>query len=201
MAAGKSNPRHLRDTVVEAKLRALKSEELIARWTELTRDLPPDDVRAVALIAARRQGFSGHNANLTRGEAVFKKQCANCHRLNNAGGKVGPDLDGVGLRGLDRLLEDTLTPSRNVDQAFRARLFQLNDGTSLSGLVLREEGEVIVVANAEGKEVPLRKGVIEDSAELKLSPMPANVAELVSEAEFYDLVAWLLNQRVAKAKE
>jgi hypothetical protein len=27
------------------------------------------------------------------------------------------------------------------------------------------------------------------------------VAELVSEAEFYDLVAWLLNQRVAKAKE
>jgi putative heme-binding domain-containing protein len=201
VAAGKSNPRHLRDTVVEAKLRGLKSEELIARWTELTRDIPPDDARAVALIAARKQGFSGHNANLSRGEAVFKKQCANCHRLNNAGGKVGPDLDGVGLRGLDRLLEDTLTPSRNVDQAFRARLFQLNDGTSLSGLVLREEGEVIVVANAEGKEVPVRKGVIEDSAELKLSPMPANVAELVSEAEFYDLVAWLLNQRVAKAKE
>lgn len=200
VAAGKANPRHLRDSVVEGKLRALKADELIARWTQLTKDLPPEDSRSLALIADRKTGFAQHVPDKLRGKAVFQKQCANCHRLNNDGGKVGPDLDGVGLRGLDRLLEDTLTPSRNVDQAFRARLFQLKDGTDLSGLVLREEGEVIVVANAQGKEVRVEKGNVEESTLMSLSPMPANLAELVSEPEFHDLVAWLLDQRIAPAK-
>ena len=201
VASGKANPRHLRDSVVEGKLRALKADELLARWTELTKDLPPEDTRGLALIATRKQGFAGHTADKLRGKAVFQKQCANCHRLNNEGGKVGPDLDGVGLRGLDRILEDTLTPSRNVDQAFRARLFQFKDGTDLSGLVLREEGEVIVVANAQGKEVRVEKGNVEESTLMSLSPMPANLAELITEPEFYDLVAWLLDQRIAPTKK
>jgi putative heme-binding domain-containing protein len=200
VSTGKANPRHLRDSVVEGKLRALKADDLLARWTELTKDLPPEDTRGLALVASRKQGFAGHTADKMRGRAVFQKQCANCHRLGNEGGKVGPDLDGVGLRGLDRLLEDTLTPSRNVDQAFRARLFQLKDGTDLSGLVLREEGEVIVVANAQGKEVRVEKGNVEESTLMSLSPMPANISELVTEPEFYDLVAWLLDQRVAPTK-
>ena len=33
---------------------------------------------------------------------------------------VGPQLDGVGTRGLERLIEDVLDPNRNVDPAFRA---------------------------------------------------------------------------------
>ena len=35
------------------------------------------------------------------------------------GAKVGPQLDGIGTRGLDRLMEDILDPNRNVDQTLR----------------------------------------------------------------------------------
>ena len=61
--------------------------------------------RIKQLLAARRDGFRDAQADASLGKAVFKKTCAACHRLNGAGGKVGPDLDGVGLRGAERLLE------------------------------------------------------------------------------------------------
>ena len=77
-----------------------------------------------------------------------------CHTLASKGAKVGPQLDGVGIRGLDRLLEDVLDPNRNVDQNFRLTILNLKDGRVVRGLLLREEGEVYVMADDKGKEVP-----------------------------------------------
>ena len=65
-------------------------------------------------------------------------------------------LDGIGVRGVDRLLEDILDPNRNVDQAFRTTQLALKDGQLIAGLLLREEGEVLVLADAQGKEVRIR---------------------------------------------
>ena len=53
------------------------------------------------------------------GKRVYDQNCAICHQIDGQGGLVGPQLDGIGGRGLDRLLEDILDPNRNVDHAFR----------------------------------------------------------------------------------
>jgi hypothetical protein len=66
----------------------------------------------------------------------------------------------------------------------------------VSGLLLREEGEVLVMADAQGKEVRVRKDEVDERSTSQLSPMPGDFAEKVSEAEFYNLMAFLLKQRV-----
>ncbi len=71
---------------------------------------------------------------------MFTKICAACHQLGDQGAKIGPGLDGVGLRGLDRLLEDTLDPSRNVDQAFRTTVVTTKGGNIVTGLLLPRRG-------------------------------------------------------------
>jgi putative heme-binding domain-containing protein len=109
--------------------------------------------------------------------------------------KIGPQLDGIGGRGLDRLLEDILDPSRNVDAAFRSTTLNLKDGKSLSGLVLREEGQVVVIADDKGKETRVAKDDIDERRSSMSSPMPANVVEIIPEKDFYDLMAYLLTQR------
>jgi putative heme-binding domain-containing protein len=129
------------------------------------------------------------------GAFAFKKNCAACHKVGGEGTKIGPELDGVGLRGLDRLLEDLLDPSRNVDQAFRATQVVTTDGRVLTGLKLRDEGQVLVLADAKGKEVRIPHDEIDEQGVTPLSPMPANVQEVVPEADFYHLVAYLLSQR------
>jgi putative heme-binding domain-containing protein len=195
ITAGRASPRLLQERTVEERLRKTSIVDLDTRLTTLTAGLPAADDRIHKLIAARGEQFAKARADAAAGREVFKKHCAACHRVGGEGGKIGPDLDGVGLRGADRLLEDVLDPSRNVDQAFRSTSIQTSDGRSLSGLVLREEGAVLVLADSQGKELRVPLADIDDRALSPLSPMPANVADLVPEGDFYDLLAFLLSQQ------
>lgn len=195
VAAGKASPRLLVERVVRERLAAAKIADLDERLEKLTAELPPADERVAQLIAARRESFARSQPDAAAGRLIFQKTCAGCHRVAGEGAKVGPDLDGVGLRGLDRLLEDVLDPSRNVDQAFRATVVSTSEGLTLSGLALRAEGAVLVLADAQGKEVRVPTAEIEERAVTKLSPMPGNVADLVPEGDFVNLLAFLLSQR------
>ena len=194
ISQGKASPRLLQDTVITARLKSANIAELDARLPKLLQDLPPEDERVTELLNQRRSGFTGATPDKGRGAMHFGKHCAACHRIGDQGNKVGPELDGVGIRGLDRLLEDLLNPNRNVDQAFRASVIARTNGQVASGLVLRKEGGVLLLVDEQGKEQRIPEGEIEEQRILKLSPMPANVAEKLTEAEFYDLVGFLLSQ-------
>ena len=155
------------------------------------------DQRIRDLINGRRKAITSAQPDVAQGAAVFQKHCAICHRIGDAGAKIGPNLDGVGIRGIDRLLEDILDPNRNVDQAFRTTQIVSTDGRIVSGLALREEGKVVVLADAQGKEVRLREEEIDQRVVSPLSLMPANVPDIVSEAEFVHLIGYLLSQQEA----
>ena len=189
---GKASRRLLLDTAVKAKVDNAGGRD---RRKALTDDLPPEDDRIKQLIDARRAGYAKARGDVERGKAVFTKTCAGCHKVAGLGQKIGPELDGVGHRGLDRLLEDVLDPNRAVDAAFRATMIKTKDGRVLSGLVLREEGQILVVQEAADKETRIPLSEIEARQLSQLSPMPANVVDPLPEAEFYDLVKFLLEQK------
>ena len=74
----------------------------------------------------------------------------------------------------------------------------LKNGQVVSGLLFREQGAVLVVANAQGQEISVPKDTIDERATAQISPMPANFVDQVSEAEFYDLLAFLLEEKPKK---
>jgi putative heme-binding domain-containing protein len=164
----------------------------------VTKDLPAEDPRIAELLKARTKGYAVAKPAAERGAELFMKTCAGCHKIDGKGQKVGPELDAVWTRGVDRLLEDILDPNRNVDQAFRATLIKTNDDRVISGLVLREEGQLLVVQEAADKETKVALKDIQQRVLSQLSPMPANVADALPEADFYDLLAFLLQQRGQK---
>ncbi len=195
LSEGKASARLLQEPRVFGPLGNSGIPKLAERLVILQKGLPPADARVNALIATRRAGFGMAKAEAAAGAKLFETNCGNCHMLGGKGGRVGPQLDGIGVRGADRLLEDMLDPSRNVDQTFRLTTIASKDGQVVSGLLLREEGEVIVIADAQGKEVRLAKNAVEERTMAPVSPMPANFAEQISEADFYKLLAFLLTQR------
>jgi len=192
---GKAPARVLQEKLVVERLRAANIPDLEKRLADLTKGLPPADQKLAELLKVRNTKFAGVKADKEAGAKLFTKHCAACHRIGNDGGKVGPNLDGVGLRGIERILEDTLDPNRNVDAAFRARVLNLVDGTTKTGLMLRVEGEVLVMADDQGKEYRVPTKDIEKNRETSLSPMPANFGEAIPEADFYHLLAYLLDQK------
>lgn len=200
IAAGRASPQLLRDprVVQELKLRTVRDKE--ARLAELQKDLPSPDEELAKLVAKRREAFQTLAPDSGRGAKVFEKTCAKCHQLDGKGEKIGPQLDGIGARGLDRLLEDTLNPNQNVDQAFRGTIVALADGQIVQGLALREEGETLVVADGEGKLTRIPHSEIAERRLSNLSPMPGDVASKLPEGEFADLMSYLLSQRTPLAE-
>ncbi len=193
--AGKASPRLLTDRAIELRLASAKIGSVKDRLKKLTQGLPPADQKAQELISKRRDTFVSFKADADVGQKLFQKHCANCHQVAGQGAKVGPNLDGIGARGLERLLEDVLDPNRNVDQAFRRTVVITKDGKTIDGLFLREEGKVVILADKDGKDVRIDKANIDERTISPLSPMPGNFAELMSEPEFHHLMAYLLAQR------
>ena len=121
-----------------------------------------------------------------------------CHAIEGKGGVLGPQLDGIGGRGPDRLLEDILDPSRNVDRAFHMNVITLKSGAVVAGLPRREEGAQLVLADAAGQESRVAKSEIAARKETETSLMPPTFGETIPPAELNDLLAFLLGKKAAK---
>lgn len=195
IATGKASARLLQDTPLLDRLGTIPIPNREQRISELTQGLSRPDARLKQLTAKLASSFANEPTTPEAGLAVFKKTCIACHRLNNDGGKVGPQLDGIGNRGLERLLEDILDPNRNVDGAFRATVIVKTDGLTVTGLKLRQEGTAIILGDIQGKEVRITGEEIDESRISNLSPMPSNFAEQLKEDELRALLKFLLNQK------
>jgi putative heme-binding domain-containing protein len=194
VSAGKASPRLLLERSVRVKLDALKLPAIKDQIAKLTEGLPPADAAIADLLRRRAESFTKAKTDAAAGAKIFTQHCANCHQIAGQGTKIGPQLDGIGARGLERLIEDTLDPNRNVDQSFRMTTINLKSGQTLSGLVLREEGAVVILADNQGKEQRIDRSKIDSREVSSQSPMPANWADQIAEKDFNDLLAYLLTQ-------
>lgn len=192
VTAGKASARLLQDPGIQFRLAVTRLPRWKERIEELTAGLLPAGKEVLELLQRRREGFQQAKKDAALGAQVYAKNCANCHQVAGQGAKIGPQLDGVGVRGLDRLLEDVLDPNRNVDQAFRQTTLTLTKGQVVSGLLLKVEGEVYVLADSQGKEVRVTKNEVEERTTSQVSPMPSNFAEQIPEADLNHLLAYLL---------
>lgn len=150
------------------------------------------------LIAARAAAFAKAKPDLEVGANVFKMNCAACHQIKGEGGLIGPQLDGIGTRGPERLCEDILDPNRNVDAHFHLHTFTLKDGSVTAGFLKTELGEVKVIADATGKEHRLSKKDITKSEVTPMSLMPPTFGQTMDEATFHDLLGYLLHEQAAR---
>lgn len=195
---GKASPRILQLTGARNRLQRANPDQWQARLDRLTAGLAPADEARDKLIAARRSSFNGVRARATDGERVFQQNCVACHQVNGKGGLVGPQLTGIGNRGVERLCEDILDPNRNVDRAFRQTLVVLKDGEARSGLFRREEGSQWVMVDAAGQEFLIPSASVSERRELDQSLMPENFGDSIPESDFQNLLAFLLAQRDSK---
>ncbi|MEO2048336.1 MAG: PVC-type heme-binding CxxCH protein [Pirellulales bacterium] len=193
--AGSLSPRILQHPVIEQALQQLLTKNQLQQVATLTAELPPQLAEVKTAIISRAKEFPLAQHSPEIGQKIFEKQCAICHRIGDQGALIGPQLDGIGNRGLQRLLEDILDPNRNVDAAFRTSTLVLESGKVVTGLFRRQEGAVLVFAGNDGKEFMIADTEIDDRVESPISLMPTGMATTISIDEFHDLLAYLLTVR------
>ena len=194
--AGKASPALLRNNAVAGPF-ATRAPGFKDRAATLTKDLPPEDARLDKVITERTEAYRQAKPDANHGQQVFQQSCFICHRLKGNGGNIGPNLDGIASRGLQRLLEDILDPSRNVDPAFRQTILETTDGRTLAGVGLRENGQLLVMSDATGKEISVPKAQVTSQTLSRISLMPPGFEQTLSPADLNDLVAFLMAQSKA----
>ena len=129
-----------------------------------------------------------------RGKALFKKTCATCHRLENEGYEVGPDLlAALKNKTREQLLLDILDPSREVDPRYQNYIVTTTKGQTLTGLIATETASSITLRRGEKAEDVLLRSRIEDITATGKSVMPENLETQLKQQDLADVIEYLLS--------
>ncbi len=142
-----------------------------------------DSLLAMAGDASRGQQLYLHN------DAV---QCRKCHRVNDVGEHVGPDLSRIGgTRSRAQLLESILEPSKRIDPPYVTYLVETTDGLLLSGILIEQAATEIVLKEARNRLIRVPRRTIHRLEPTQNSLMPDLLFQDMTGQQVADLVAYL----------
>ena len=141
--------------------------------------------------------LEGHG-NVQRGHELMlnkeKSLCLKCHRLDQQGNRIGPDLSDIGSRfSRIHLIESILEPNRTLAPSYATTVVALNDGRVLTGVKLSETAQSITLGDAEGNTHVVLKGDIEITQVQDRSTMPDGLEKRFTDTELIDLISFLLS--------
>jgi putative membrane-bound dehydrogenase-like protein len=143
----------------------------------------------LAAVLQARQG------DIRRGHELFHSQktaCASCHAIAYVGGTVGPALTQIGrLRSEGDLLESIVFPSATLAQGYEGTTVATTDGRSVSGVIVKNAPDAIVLAVGPAQEVRLARAEIEAMKPSMASIMPEGLAQQLTPQELADLLVFL----------
>ncbi len=181
-----------------------EQKDLAATITGINKDITPQfDVKQRPVVKQwtmdeitplLADGFEKGRSYERGKDAYLAAKCAKCHRIGDYGGAVGPDLTAISSRfGRREVLESILEPSKTLSDQYQNEVFTTGSGKSVTGRVVDETKDSIAVQPdpLSPERVVIRKDDLERRVPSKLSPMPANLADVLTRDEVLDLLAYL----------
>jgi putative membrane-bound dehydrogenase-like protein len=131
-------------------------------------------------------------ADAGRGKAVFKKNCAICHRLENEGFEVGPDLlSALRNKSREQLLNDILDPSKEVDPRYLNYQIVTKKGQTFSGMIAADAASSVTLRRGEKAEDTVLRDQIDEIQATGKSVMPEGLEMQLNKQDMADLIAYL----------
>lgn len=144
-----------------------------------------------AKVVADYEACLKMEGNAKNGLAVYKKNCATCHRVGKEGHQVGPDMVSIKNKSKNDLLISILDPNREAQPNFTTYTIITNGGTIKSGIIATETATSITLRAAEGKEETILRSNIDELISNGLSLMPAGLEKEVTQQQMADLLAFI----------
>jgi putative membrane-bound dehydrogenase-like protein len=174
------------------RLLALNDKELTAavnrHWGTIrtTRDPAREQ-----LVAEMRKLVRGTKGDPHRGIEVFNRVCGQCHKIYGQGQEVGPDITSNGRASLDQLLSNVFDPSLVIGAIYQARTVVAADGRIITGLLVEDSPQRIVLKVQGGKLETIARADVEAMKISELSMMPEGLEKQLQPQEIADLFAYI----------
>ena len=140
-----------------------------------------------------------------KGRSLFAAaNCFSCHRYNDEGAAVGPDLTAVSGRfGPRDLLESIILPSKVISDQYEAVIIATTDGQVVTGRIMNLHGDTLTV-NTDmlnpSAQVNVNRARIEETRPSPTSMMPEGLLSTLDKDEILDLIAYLYSRGDRDAK-
>lgn len=150
--------------------------------------------KADSPLKAYAETLLGGNAQKGRGLFFWnaEAQCVRCHSIYEWGGDAGPGLAGIASKlSPEQLLEAIILPSKRLAPGFGVLSVELNDGSTLAGIMKSENANEYVLKVSKDESKTVLKADITSSSFLP-SSMPS-VEKILDKREIRDLLAFLVS--------
>ncbi|HJN09761.1 MAG TPA: PVC-type heme-binding CxxCH protein [Pirellulaceae bacterium] len=173
------------------------------RRQQLTRHKDPSlRGRAVKLLAVneinnRQQLISDYavvkmlDADATRGKQLFTKHCATCHRWQDQGHAIGPDLAALTDRSVGAMLVAVLDPNRAVEAKFLEYVAITQSGLQHTGMIRSETANSIVLVGPDEKSTSILRADLDEFRTVGKSLMPEGMEKELKPQDLADVLLYL----------
>jgi putative membrane-bound dehydrogenase-like protein len=151
----------------------------------------------------------GQHRNYAEGQKLFTTLgCVQCHKLSKdevpsivsvAGDlhqSVGPNIDDTIKKykgNANAVLLELIEPSRNIEEKYRQSILALEDGTTLTGIIVAEDPKSLtILAGTPAKQQEISKKSLDARRTSALSLMPNGLLNTLDKEQILDLLAYLL---------
>jgi putative heme-binding domain-containing protein len=174
------------------RVMAFRDKELAAavekHWGTIRTTRDPARERLVTQMRTLVRGTKG---DAQRGIEVFNRICGQCHKIHGQGEDVGPDITANGRASLEQLLSNVFDPSLVIGVSYQARTVLTTDGRIVTGLLVEDSPERVVLKIQGGKLETIARGDIEAMKVSELSLMPEGLEKQLQPQEIADLFAFI----------
>ncbi|MGI8977818.1 MAG: c-type cytochrome [Pirellulaceae bacterium] len=169
-------------TSSDAAVKAAAAKYLQLPATADAQPLPP----VAELVKQSGSAEEGRKVYMTVGT------CAKCHKVQGEGKEVGPDLSEIGSKlSKEALYVSILDPSAGISHNYETHLLLLEDGTSLSGILVSDTEQEVSVKTAEAIIRKIPRDEITAMKKQPVSLMPADLQKSVTAKNLVDVVEFL----------
>ena len=145
--------------------------------------------------------------NASRGKNLFygDANCSLCHMVEGKGGRLGPDLSGVGgSRTREAIIDSVRNPSRRLawglteatkefPQEYETVEAVTADGKQIKGVTLNEDSFTVQIMDMNDEIHLVEKDKLRSFQKSRESMMPKYNADVLSDKDLDDVVAYLIS--------
>jgi len=130
--------------------------------------------------------------NAENGQRIFRANCAGCHRVNNVGGRLGPDLSRIGIsRSRDVIVKQIRGATEDLKSGYEPVTVTTKDGQSIRGVKKNEDLFSVQIMDSRERIQGYEKDQTRTVTDEKKSAMPVYGPERLNEKDLEDLLAYL----------
>jgi len=151
--------------------------------------------------SASGKGDAAHGKDLFYGDA----NCSLCHMVSGKGGRLGPELTGVGgSRTREAIIDSVRNPSRRLawglseatkefPQEYESVTVVTADGKEIKGVTLNEDGFSVQIMDSNEQIHLLEKDKLRSFHKSRESAMPKYDPDVLPDKDLEDIVAYLVS--------